>query len=71
MLKNIHLQTVDSDINENQENRFYSCEGTLLKVNNISKIDLMDPNVFKLLSKYDIDEYIFLVINETKINFNI
>ena len=40
LLKNIHLQTVDSVINENQKNRYYSCEGTLLKVNNISKIDL-------------------------------
>ena len=40
LLKNTHLQTVDSVINENQKNRYYSCEGTLLKVNNISKIDL-------------------------------
>ena len=32
-LKNLHLQTIDS-------NQIYSCEGKLLKVNNISKIDL-------------------------------
>jgi len=37
--------------------------------NNLTQLERID--VFKLLSKYDIDEYIFLVINETKINFNI
>ena len=32
-LKNPHLRTIDS-------NQIYSCEGKLLKVNNISKINL-------------------------------
>ena len=63
-IKNLHLQTIDS-------NQIYSCEGKLLKVNNISKIDLstvINPTYYNAPISETIIEMDEKLIDEYNIN---